>query len=348
MTRKLTDLLNAISQDEILLDSQTLGNLSDLNAREMAQFQTAWSDFSPTRRRELIAALFESAEVHIEHDFRTILSWTLEDIDPIIRVLSLEGLWEDERTYLIPKFKRLLQQDENEDVRAAAALALGRFVYFGETGDVDPDDAEEARQALWDSFHAPTESVSVRRRALEGISASGEPEVTRLIENALYQDSRHMRVSALYAMGRNADPRWIPFLMPELNHTDAEVRLEAVRSLGELEARPAVPRIIQLIAAETDREVLLAALTALGDIGGDEARKALEAATEWDDDVVVLAAESALEELAFHDGSAFDLINEVLGIEDEDFEADDEDYYYEDPLEAEIRQLLEEKDDWLE
>jgi len=344
MTRKLTDLLNTIAQDNETLKSQTLGNLSDLNAPELAQFQAAWSNYSPARRRELLTALFESAEDHVEHDFRTIFMWTLEDVDPIIRALSLEGLWEDERPQLISRLKVMLQQDENEDVRAATALALGRFVYTGETGALDSDHAEEARQALWDSFHASTEILHVRRRALEGIAASGEPGVTRLIENALYD--QNMRVSAIYAMGRNADQRWIPFLLPELNHPDAEVRLEVVRALGELEARPAASRIIQLIAVETDSEVRLAALAALGEIGGDEARKALEAATEWDDDAVVVAAESALEELTQSDGSAYDLINEVLGIETEDLETDDA--FYEDPLEAEIRQLLEEKDDWLD
>ncbi len=347
MTRKLTSLLNAIARDDELLESQTLGNLSGLNAKELAQFQAAWSDYSPDHRRELLAALFESAEEHVEQDFRTIFTWTLDDADPIIRVLSLEGLWEDERLQLIHRFKALLQQDEHEDVRAAAALALGRFVYLGETGDVDLADAEEASQALWDCFHAPNETLHVRRRALEGISASSDAGVTRLIESSLYEDNLNMRVSAIYAMGRNADPRWIPFLLPELNHPDSEVRLEAVRSLGELEAQPAVPKIIQLIAEETVDEVRLEALTALGEIGGSEARKALEAAIEWDDEAVVLTAEAALEELIQSDGSTYVLINEVLGIEEEDLEVDSDDYY-EDPLEAEIRQLLEEKDDWLD
>ena len=345
MTRKLTPLLDTIAQDSEALNYQTLGNLSDLNARELAQFQTAWSNYSPTRRRQLLSALFESAEEHIEQNFRTIFTWTLDDVDPIIRVLSLEGLWEDEQPQLIPRFKVMLEQDENEDVRAAAALALGRFVYFGETGAIHADDAEVARQALWDSYHAPSETLHVRRRALEGIAASGEAGVTRLIEQALYEEN--MRVSAIYAMGRNADPRWIPFLLPELNHPDADVRLEAVNALGELEARPAVSKIIQLIAVETDADVRLAALATLGEIGGDEARKALEAAIEWDDETLVQTAELALEELTQSDDSTYDLINEVLGIEEEDFDAD-EDAFYEDSLEAEIRQLLEEKDDWLD
>ena len=260
-------------------------------------------------------------------------------------MLSLEGLWEIEHPQLIPRLKRLLHQDETVDVRAAAALALGRFVYLGETGDLAAEYADEACQSLWDCFHNPAEHVHVRRRALEAIAASGQSNITRLIEKTFYEGDRTMRVSALYAMGRNADLRWIPYLLPELGHDDAAIRLEAVRALGELEARPAVPRIIQLIAVETDNEVRIEALTALGQIGGAEARKALEAATEWDDEAIVFAAESALEELSLSDGGVYDLINEVLGL-DEEVELLDE--FYEDPLEAELRQLLDDRDAWWE
>jgi HEAT repeat protein len=288
MTRKLTNLLNTIGNENDPLDIQALSNLSDLNTPELTQFQAAWNDYSTTRQRELLTALLELAEDRVEYDYRTIFTWTLEDADPIIRVLSLEGLWEHEHPQLIPRLKRLLHHDESVDVRAAAALALGRFVYLGETGDLASEYADETCQSLWDCFHNPSEHIHVRRRALEGIAASGQPNITRLIENTLNESDQTMRVSALYAMGRNADPRWIPYLLPELSHDDPAIRMEAVRALGELEARPAVSRIIQLIAVETDAEVRLEALAALGQIGGDEARKALEAATEWDDEAVVL------------------------------------------------------------
>ena len=346
MTRKLTDLLITLSNENDALDSQALSNLSDLNASELVQFQTAWNAYSPTRQQELLTTLLELAENRIEYDYRTIFTWALQDPDPTIRVLALEGLWEDERPQHIPGFKRLLHHDDAVEVRAAAALALGRFVYLEETGALAPDHADKASEALWDSFHNPAEHIHVRRRALEGIAASGQPNITNLIENALYESDGSMRVSALYAMGRNADPRWIPYLIPELKHDDAEIRMEAVRSLGELEARPAIQRIIQLIAIETDAEVRIEALSAVGQIGGDEAREALEAATEWDDEAIVSAAESALEELSSNDGNAFDLIGEVLGIEIEDgFELADD--FDEDPLEAEIRQLLDDRDEWL-
>ena len=349
MTRKLQDLLSQLGDEIVSLDQPLLVNLSDLNAAELAQFQDAWQGFGPTRRLELLEALVELAEDRIENDYRSIFRWTINDPDPTIRALSIEGLWEDEHPQLIPVMKRLLQGDHDLTVRAGAALALGRFVYLGEIGSIHPDRAEDASQALWEALDSPREDSQVRRRALEGLSASSAPNVTRAIEGALYEDDIQIRIGALYAMGRNADLRWVPYLISELGHIDSEARLEAVRSLGELEARAAVPYIIALIERELVEEVRLAALYALGQIGGSASRKALELASQWDDEATALAAQQALEELFASEGGTFELIDEVLGIEtDEDLDLEDFDDMYEDPLEAELRQLLDERDEWQE
>ena len=324
MTRKLSEILTSLGDETMPLSYRLLGNLSDLNAQELQQFQTAWGDYSSARRLDILRALNHLAEENIQYDYRVIMRWTLTDADADIRVASVEGLWEDESPHLIPTFCALLRQDASADVRAAAALALGRYVLLGELGDIDDNSAEIATQALMRRFHDETESLDVRRRALEAMAASSQPDISRLIENAFYDRERVMRVSALYAMGRSADPRWIPYLTPELEQDDAELRLEAVRALGELEARNAVPRIVQLIAREQDMEVRLAALMALGQIGGRDARRALEAALDWDDDAVAAAAADALGELLEDEGSTTDFIKEVLGDDDDDFFAEEE------------------------
>ncbi|MCO6453010.1 MAG: HEAT repeat domain-containing protein [Caldilineales bacterium] len=352
MTRKLSDIFAALEDENAIVNYQTLGSLSDLNAREMAQFQEAWHRLSPGRRQKVIEALVELAEEHVEYDYRTIFRWALDDTDAHIRLLAIEGLWEDENPRLLSAYRRLLQTDPVESVRAAAATALGWFVYWYEMGSIQTDLIDDAVQALWDAFLDDAEHVDVRRRALEAISASSRPGIERLIEMALFGGDIPMRISALYAMGRSADTRWISFLLPELSRPEASLRLEAVRSLGELEAKSAVRPIIQLIAQEPDTEVRLAALAALGQIGGAEARKALEAATDWDDEATVSAAEAALEELQGGAGGAFELIDEILGDEGEDDDWDDEDDYDgdydedydEDPLDRELRQLLDDRD----
>ncbi len=338
MTRKLTDILLAISDENTKLKRKTLALLSDLNTQELAQFQTAWPTWTLARQLELLDALVKLAEDHIEYDYRAILRWTLHDSDSQVRIRSITGLWEDENPRLIPVFQRLLH-DTNFGVRAAAATALGQFIYWEETGMIESLLIEDAVQALWDRHSDEKENLLVRRRALEGIAASSQPGVARLIENALYNPEPELRISALYAMGRNADPRWIPYLLPILDQDDPTLRLEAVRSLGELEARAAVAPLIRLIANEIDAEVRLAALTALGQIGGEQARRALQAATEWDDEATVTAAEDALEELMAGEGNTFDLINQVLGY-DKDEGEDQEDDYSDNFLDEELRDLL--------
>ena len=85
----------------------------------------------------------------------------------------------------------------------------------------------------------------------------------------------------------------------------------------------------------------MAALTALGQIGGPDARRALEAATEWEDEATVAIAEAALEELLSSDGSTFELINQVLGLDEvEDSDQDWDNEYGDDLLEQELRDLL--------
>lgn len=348
MTRKLSKLLASLADANSKIIYRSLADLSDLNRQEVEQFQAAWRDFMPDRRQELAQALVELAEDHVEYDFRAIFRWTLTDPDPRIRRLSIEGLWEDAAPALLPHYQRLLG-DEAVEVRAAAAMALGRMTYWSECGDVDESLAEIAAESLWQVYHDEQEHVEVRRRALEGLAFSSRPGVTRLIEQAYYGAETAMRASVLYAMGRSADRRWIPFLVPELRRDEAALRLEAVRSLGELEARAAVQPLIEMMMAENDIEVLLVAILALGQIGGKDARRALESLTDSDNEVLVEASQAALDDLLQSEGSDFELINEILGLDEFDEGEDagsrwDEDFY-EDPLEEEIRRLLDERDD---
>lgn len=346
MTRNLSSLFTHLQDPNNPLSYQQLSILIDLNQAELHQFRQGWQVLPAFRRFEFLRALVEMAEEHVEFDFRNIFFALLHEDDPQARLLAIEGLWEDNRLHLIPEFCRILEQDAAYEVRAAAATALGRFVYLGEVETIDPSHTVSAKALLRRCFHDSREHIHVRRRALESIATCSDGDIGSMIENAFYSADLDMRTSALYAMGQNADPRWTPYLLEGLRHDAPALRMEAVRALGVLEVRGAVPQIARLLEQELDLEVRLAAIEALGQIGGDDARKALEWVTDWDDEVSVSAAEAALEEIFLSQGPISDLIDEVLGDSDwdEDFSNDD---FFEDPLEAEIRQLLEERDDWL-
>jgi HEAT repeat protein len=128
-----------------------------------------------------------------------------------------------------------------------------------------------------------------------------------------------MQASALFAMGRSADPYWRKILLQELDNPNPELRFEAARACGELEVSAAVPHLARIVADDPDQEVREAAVWALGHIGGQQARDILEACVQGDDEALSEAAAEALEEI--------DLLGESTGIplygeldEDEDLD----------------------------
>ncbi len=99
-------------------------------------------------------------------------------------------------------------------------------------------------------------------------------------------------------MGRSADTRWAQQVRQELFSPNPELRYEAARACGELQLIEAVSELAEL-AEDADPEVQEAALWALGQIGGDQARKILEHYCTVEDEATQAAAEAALDELEF-------------------------------------------------
>jgi HEAT repeat protein len=185
-------------------------------------------------------------------------------------------------------------------------MALGRFVLLGELEKIDRAPAMLTEEALLEVLRYAEEELEVRRRAVESISYSGAAGVREIIEAAYYDEDEKMQASALFAMGRSADPYWCKLLMRELENPNPELRFEAARACGELEDSRAVPRLARMSLGDPDREVQGAAVWALGRIGGRQALRALEACYESDDEALSQAAADALDEI--------DLLGESLGI----------------------------------
>jgi HEAT repeat protein len=197
---------------------------------------------------------------------------------------------------------RLLRDDPSESVRAAAATSLGRFVLLGELEKIEAALAMMVEDALLGAIYDPHETLEVRRRAMESIAYSGQAQVQDIIEMAYYDDEEKMRISAIFAMGRSADPLWHEMVIAELDNPNPEMRYEAARACGELEASAALSALIDLILADPDPEVQEMAIWALGRIGGKEARRVLEACCEIENEALRQAAEEALDELDFLGG----------------------------------------------
>lgn len=293
--------LESLGTSEATLSISKLYILSGLSKGEMETFRGAWPQLPVERRRTILRTLVEIVEASFEADFNAIFRFCLRDEDEEVRAQAIEGLWEDESVSILRSLVDLLQKDPSFLVRAKAAAGLGRFVLLAELEELDSQLGAEVREALHYTINNFQEVLEVRRRAVEAIAFSGEEGVRKIIEDAYQDEAQKMRVSAVFAMGRSVDPHWSQTLLRELKNPDPEMRYEAARACGELEFRGAVPLLARLLN-DADREVQGVAIWALGQIGGQEARRLLRACCESDDETVAEAAKEALGELEFAEG----------------------------------------------
>ncbi len=293
----LTDTLEHLMSDAPLRRA-LLYNLSRLEPDELGHLTDIWAAVPDARRRSLVRELVEIAEASFEVDFDDIFRWGLRDSDPEVRAASIEGLWENETLDLMHELVHMLEEDESALVRAAAATSLGRYILLSELGKLAPERSQAAYQSLYQTYTCRDNDLHVRRRALESLSYINTPEISALLQEAYEHPEEKMRISAVFGMGRSADTRWLRIVMGELFSVNPEMRYEAARACGEMEAREAVSRLAELVD-DPDREVQEAALWALGQIGGDQARQILEQCSVDEDEVMRSAARAALQELAF-------------------------------------------------
>ena len=293
----LPQTLEHLQSDELLLPA-ALYSLSNIEPLELEQVIEVWPLIELERRRALVQELVDIAEANFDMDFDSVFRWGLSDSDAVVRATCVEGLWEKEDLGLMDELHELLTGDLSEQVRAASAQALGRFLLLGELGKLNLERCQPTYETLCEIITSENEAIDVRRRAVESVAYVGSDRVVTLLEDAYDHPDDKMRIGAIFGMGRSADARWIDTIVQELYNFNPEMRYEAARACGELEARVAVPRLAALID-DPDREVQEAALWALGQAGGDAARRVLLACCDADDEAISTAAATALEELEF-------------------------------------------------
>jgi len=319
---KYEEVLRHISSGE-KLRIRYLYALSDMTPEQLNLFRASWATIATERRRLIIRELVEITEQSFAVNFDPIFFLALEDEDGQVRAAAIEGLWENESRALIAPLIRMMQSDEAEIVRAAAAAALGRFVLLAELEELDSATGARIEEALRATIANPVETVEVRRRAVESIGYSSKAGVRKIIREAYESEDEKMQSSAIFAMGRSADPYWRRVLLNELESRNPELRYEAARACGELELASAVPRLAELALHDPDREVQQVAVWALGNIGGKEARRILEQCYESDDEVLRDAAADALDEMDTWDNVMFLIPLEDLNKEDEEEEEEE-------------------------
>lgn len=280
--------------------------LSALGPESLRVFWLAWRQFPAERRHELVQALDELGEDNLDLDFRPVLRACLSDDDPEVRAAAIRGLWEDDSERTMDRLITLLDDDAGI-VRAAAAVALAPFAQRAELGELTMPAAQRILSALLGAVIDPEQPLEVRRRAVEGLGYfAGSREAQTEIGRAYAHSEVTMRESAVLAMGRSMRPTWFPYIERELKSPSPALRYEAARAVGELadDGRPLLPALLPLVD-DDDTEISLAAIWALGQIGGSNAKRLLERLARSKDVTRRQAANDALEELSLEDADPF-------------------------------------------
>jgi len=292
--------LRELADGAVKLKASGLMRLSGLTPADADMLATAWPGMDVRRRRSVVRELVDLEEDNVELSFDAVFLRGLEDDDAEVRLQSIRGLWEYEGSDLIAPLVGLMESDGNAGVRAEAALALGRFVLLFEEDRLRERYFREVESGLRRLIGNTDEVEEVRARAIEAIGAYNDAWVRQAISEAYENGARRLKVSAVHAMGRSCEPRWLPLLVRELNNEEAEIRYEAAVACGSLGDEGAVPHLVKLVS-DPDDEVRQASVASLGEIGGREARDALSELKEDPSLAVREAAREALAEVGFEE-----------------------------------------------
>jgi len=272
--------------------------LSALPSESLQKFKAVWPLVSEERKRAVLGRLVDLSEDNLELDFSSVFKVSLADKEAGVREMAVRGLWESEDRTVIRPLLRLLEKDPATEVRATAAAALGKFAELARDGKLLTQDESRIQAAFIAAIGRDGEDLEVRRRAIEAIASLDSPLRDRIIQAAYDSDDSRLLQSSIYAMGRSADVDWLPTVVKETGHESPAIRYEAAVACGHLGKEGVVPHLISLLQDE-DLQVQLAAVKALGEVGGPLAKRALNRCLEMEDEVIEQAAEEALGDIEF-------------------------------------------------
>ena len=303
----LTEFIEQISSEDDgdTFSFSSLSELSGISRDEVLKLAEIWNTWSDQRVLGLVSRLWGLAEDDALLEFENVFTEALNLNLPEARSVAVNGLTESSDPKVIGRISKLLSEDNSEIVRLAAAQALSGFAIMARDEKLRPIDMKRLRISLDHALARPNESPNVRRRVLETIGAFTVDEVILHINRAYTSGDELLVQSALIAMARSSDSRWLPEVTQELKNPSAAVRYEAAQALGRIGDETHADRLKQTIN-DTDSHVAIASCEALAALGGIAAKELLAVAMQSDRSTLSEAALDAIRFLVEEDAMSGD------------------------------------------
>jgi HEAT repeat protein len=324
MTTKLSlqNVLDHLADSNKTIPQSHLKFYSDLDPKSLKLFLDVWPRVQPPRKLILLDQFLSHLDSDTIVSYEAIAQALLDDPDGEVRARAIRLLVESDNPKLADKLIDIFLHDTDLTPRIEAVQLLGEFILLGELDKVNQSLQRRMEDALIGVVRSEEDSI-LRKRALESLSFSSRPEIAALIESAFARVDPAWVASALRAMGRSHDERWNENVVGMLLDEDPLIKFAAVEASGQLIVESAVPILLQILEdEEEDDDVATAAIWALSQIGGDEARTYLVALIDQtEDEELVEFLEDALENLNFTE--EFNKF-ELLTLDEEDDELGEE------------------------
>ena len=291
----LDEFLNQLPEDDdAAINYASLAELSRLTGPEASEFGQLWLEWSSERVLDIVERMVSLCEDQPDVEFEVIYKQGLKHPNPTVRIASLKGLEESEDRALVIQLGKILKSDPVAEVRAAAAIPLAHLSIMAEAGKLSARYREVLEDALYGVMENEREIQEVKLKAMEAVSVFAAERLTSHIELAWSSGDLNARQSSLFAMGRTSDPKWIEYVIPDLEHDAASVRYEAAIAMGELGDEHHL-RVMDAPLDDEDLTVQLAAISAVERIGGDAAKAKLELKLTSPEPQVVELVQQALQ-----------------------------------------------------
>jgi HEAT repeat protein len=293
-------VVNALRRDGAA--AATVEPLSDLSRAEARELRELWPGLEGATRFKTVALMASLGAEDVRFNFERALLIALADQDPEIRVEAAGGLWETESSAYLEALLERLPNEPSPRVRAVMVEALGRFARLASDGQLTDAQSAMTESALLRATESDPDEV-VRLNALAAVAYLRPAHLIASVEFAFDEGDEAARIAAVRAMGRYGGRNWASRIIDALRVGDSELRAAAALAAPYVEDRRVIPFLFEAAEEHEETDLQLAAIAALGDVGGEQVRRFLEQIKDSSESPVSNAAEDALANASLLEGA---------------------------------------------